>query len=173
MNPDPASLENLRDIAEPPPVSWLPLAPGWWFVCALVLVVAAYFSFRIWRSWRANAYRRAALDELAAASDISTIAEILKRTALASYPRADVAALTGAAWYEWLEKTGGQRMSDQVCAALIGGVFGASSTMSQQEVTAFTSAWISNHLAHDLIDSRVEQYTKSSSESHAEGEIPC
>lgn len=38
MNADASSLDDLRDIAVPPPVSWWPLAPGWWVV---ILIVAS------------------------------------------------------------------------------------------------------------------------------------
>jgi hypothetical protein len=148
MNPDPANLDNLRDLAEPPMVSWWPLAPGWWGGLVLVLLASAYFSFRFWRSWRARAYRRAALAELVFGADLATVAGLLKRTALVAYPRSEVAGLTGTVWCEWLEKTGGERMPDQVREALSGGVFGVDSAASSPEVTAFTSAWISNHRCH-------------------------
>jgi hypothetical protein len=146
---DPASLDNLRDIVEPSAVPWWPLAPGWWFVIALVAFAAAYFSIRAFRSWRADAYRRAALRELAGGAGISSAATLLKRTALVAYPRAEVAALTGVAWCDWLEKTGGESMPESVRSALTHGVFGAGSTASQPELAAFTSAWISSHRTHD------------------------
>ena len=46
MKPDPASLENLRDIAVPPPVPWWPPAPGWWVLGLLALLVLIYLGLR-------------------------------------------------------------------------------------------------------------------------------
>ena len=114
MNNDPASLENLRDIVVPPPVPWWPPAPGWWIVFAMLLVTVAVFGFRAWRSWHANAYRRQALRELRGVTSVAKIAEILKRTALGAYPRTDVASLSGTAWCQWLEETGGRPVPENV-----------------------------------------------------------
>ena len=94
MKPDPASLDNLRDIVEPPPIPWWPPAVGWWVLLGLVVVMAAVVGLLAWRKWRAGAYRRAALSELESAHGMAAIAETLKRTALAAFPRTDVAALS-------------------------------------------------------------------------------
>ncbi len=147
MEADPASLDNLRDITVPPPVSWWPLAPGWWVIMAVILVATVSFGYRAWRRWKANAYRRDALAELDQATEVASMVEILKRTALVAYPRAEVAALTGSPWCAWLEKTGRERMSDGVRAALTKGVFARSSELesSSPEVSAFVSAWITRH----------------------------
>jgi hypothetical protein len=106
MPSDAASLDNLRDIVAPPPVSWWPPAPGWWFLMALACAFGAWLVYRIWKTRRANAYRRAALRELGAAARPEDVAEILKRTALAAYSRSDVAALSGDAWLRFLDATG-------------------------------------------------------------------
>ena len=50
MKPDPASLENLRDIAVPPPVPWWPPAPGWWVVMAVLAIAVIVVAFRAWRA---------------------------------------------------------------------------------------------------------------------------
>ena len=63
MSSDPASLSNLRDLAEPGPVSWWPLAPGWWVLTGVLVITLAVATFRRLKKYRANAYRRAALGE--------------------------------------------------------------------------------------------------------------
>jgi hypothetical protein len=117
MTNDPADLANLRDIALPPPVPWWPPAPGWWILAAALLAAAAVLALRRLRRWRADAYRRAALRELAALEAAvgstpprelaAAVSALLKRTALAAFPRADCASLSGTAWIDFLDRTGG------------------------------------------------------------------
>ena len=62
--------------------------------------------------WRANAYRRAAsreLERVEAAQEWAQLSEVLKRTALATFPRESVAGLTGTDWLAFLDRTGGTR----------------------------------------------------------------
>jgi hypothetical protein len=146
MNSDPTSLENLRDIAQPPPVSWWPPALGWWVVLALIFIVAAFAAWRGWRRWQARAYRREAVRELESAQSIAEIAALLKRTALAVYPRSEIASLSGHAWCQWLQQTGGQPVPNAVAKVFSEGLFAESAQENAQgEVSAFVRAWIQNH----------------------------
>jgi len=105
-------LSALRDIHLPEPVSFWPLAPGWWVLAGLVVLsaVGAYVLVRR----RRRGLRRAALDELELllarfreTRDTSTLASglsmLVRRFALLRFPRADVAALHGEEWTEFLE----------------------------------------------------------------------
>lgn len=147
MNTDPASLDNLRDIAELDPVSWWPLAAGWWVLMLAVGILLLTFLVRAWRSYQRNAYRRSALRSLESAADIGTVADILKRTALCVYPRNEIASLSGAAWSGWLEQTSGVRVTDSVAKSLSDGVFAADTSHSVDETKAFASEWIRHHVA--------------------------
>lgn len=102
---DPSDLSNLRDIVVPPEVALWPPAPGWWIVAAGCLAAAAILTAMAVAHRRRNAYRRAALDALGTAlpQDISAV---LKRAAIAAWPRTEVAALTGPAWLAFLDHTG-------------------------------------------------------------------
>lgn len=113
---DPASLQNLHDIVLPPPVGWWPLANGWVFLLGLLVIVIAWLSYRSIQRWNRNRYRRAALHELAEISrglevgsdrerHLRQIPGLLKRTALAAYPRNEVASLNGERWYRFLNGT--------------------------------------------------------------------
>ncbi len=120
MVPQPETLVGLIDqlgaIAEPAPVSMAPATPAW-AVLALVLVAAAALGLLAWiRHRRATAYRRAALKELRALAPaigqgdptaLASLDILLRRTALAAFPRAEVASLTGPAWIAFLDRTGG------------------------------------------------------------------
>jgi hypothetical protein len=115
-SPDPASLQNLNDIVLPATVDWWPLAPGWYFLFALLLIVLAWFGYRSLHRWMNNRYRRAALRELQLLADrihateerdanLRQIPILLKRTALSAYPRKQVASLTGDDWFHFLNST--------------------------------------------------------------------
>ncbi len=114
---DPTSLDRLQDIVTPPPVPWWPPAPGWWVAGAAALALIGWLAWRAWTRWRAAAYRRAALAELrgieARAADdaqraaaLGDLPALVKRTALAAFPRAAVASLSGDAWLRFLDRTG-------------------------------------------------------------------
>lgn len=102
---DPADLSNLRDLALPAEVPLWPPAPGWWIVIAAGVASAVILLAMAIARHRRNAYRREALRELAVA-DSRGISAILKRAALAVWPRERVASLTGPAWLAFLDKTG-------------------------------------------------------------------
>lgn len=111
---DTPQAENLVDLmsrlvepAAPEPVSLAPQTAGWWVLGALVATALAWGLWRSWLRWRANAYRRAALASLADMDDDpAAVAAILRRAALAAFPRAEVAGLTGPDWVGFLCATG-------------------------------------------------------------------
>lgn len=145
MNADPASLANLRDIVTPTPVPWWPLAPGWWFVLAVLGLIVLLAAARWRRRWRADAYRRAALRALGEAESLAEIAEILKRAALIASSRTQVASLSGSSWVGWLEKTGGRPVPPAVAQALTVGIFAEAGTGNVAELAAFAAKWIRGH----------------------------
>jgi len=147
---DTASLANLQDIVVPSAAALWPPAPGWFVIGAILVVLAvAGIVMALVRRHR-SAYRRAALAELESvgAKDkrtIRQIAELLKRTALAAYPRAEVAALTGETWVKWLETTGDVTAPDSVRQALVAGVHRTSQPSDPELLRHFAEAWIRRH----------------------------
>jgi hypothetical protein len=110
-------LDQLHDIALPPPVSMFPATWGWAVAGLLLLALLALAALAWHRHRRATAYRRAALAELRTlapaleqdeAGAFARLDALLRRTALAAFPRAEVAALTGDAWAAFLDRTGGR-----------------------------------------------------------------
>lgn len=112
----PAELQTLRELPLPPPVSYSPQTAGWAFVLAVLIVVALAGAWFAWRRYRRQRYRRRALAEVARiaermtdtaqrAAALADIAGVLKRTALAAWPRERVAALSGEAWLTFLQHT--------------------------------------------------------------------
>ncbi|MBP6683644.1 MAG: DUF4381 domain-containing protein [Halioglobus sp.] len=118
MNPqDP--LAQLHPLREPLPIGWWPPAPGWWLLAVLLLVLLLALAWYLLRRYRARAYRRVALTQLArlqadyrqhgdALQFVAQTNALLKSVALVSYPRREVAASTGADWLAFLNAGLGQ-----------------------------------------------------------------
>ena len=119
MNPDSASLQNLNDIVMPAEVAWWPLAPGWYVLVSVVLILLAYLVYRKLQQVKKNRYRVLALRELselrqgAGTADWLQLPSLLKRAALSAWPRNDVAALSGEDWHRFLDRTAS---TDQFCS---------------------------------------------------------
>lgn len=111
-------LAALREWHLPDPVPWWPPAPGWWLLAGLALLFGFIVLRRWWARRRRTAPARAALVELVAlrglvASEVddrrftSRVSALLRRLALARYPRDQVAGLAGTRWLDFLDRTGG------------------------------------------------------------------
>jgi len=114
MNPAAQQPLPLRDIHLPEAISWWPLAPGWWGIIILVLVLIGLFFLgrAIYRRGQLRREARKALQDIQAqykihqddrllAADLSTL---LRRVTLSYTPRADVASLTDDAWLYFLDR---------------------------------------------------------------------
>lgn len=102
-------LDMLEPVPEPQPVSMVPQTAGWLVLGLFGLAVTCWLLWIALRRYRANGYRRAALRALqAAGDDPAQLATLLRRTALAAYPRSQVAGLHGEDWAGFLNKTYGQ-----------------------------------------------------------------
>ncbi len=145
---DEADLSRLADIVVPPPVPWWPPAPGWWMLLAALLAGLVILLVAAARGWRRNAYRRealAALERLEPAADATAVSAILKRTALAAYPREAVASLTGRTWLAFLDRTSGDH-----AFAEGGGLAAAVSGAPAEDDAALLAAarrWVRHHRA--------------------------
>jgi len=115
------NLSDLRDIVEPATVGWWPLAPGMVLLIMLLMLWMGTACILWWWRWQQNAYRREAVGELAAIKDrirseqnrtqgLRELSSLLKRVALAAYPRAKVAALYGKDWIDFLDAQAAGRL---------------------------------------------------------------
>jgi hypothetical protein len=89
MNPNVPSIEQLKEIALPAPVSYAPQTWGWWVLLALLVIALLLVSARRYWQWRRDRYRREALVRLAQlqkrSDDLNALRELpelLKRVAL-------------------------------------------------------------------------------------------
>ncbi|MCG2633653.1 MAG: DUF4381 domain-containing protein [Gammaproteobacteria bacterium] len=109
-------LGQLRDIRGLDAIGIWPLAPGWWvlLVAGPVLVgVLIWVLHRLWRRYRPSPWARAARRNLAELQQRleqaevvqnREILELVRRIALARFPRSEVANLHGEAWLLWLQR---------------------------------------------------------------------
>ena len=154
MNPqDP--LAQLHPLREPLPVGWWPPAPGWWLLALLLLVLGLTLGWYLLRRYRARAYRRQALAQLARlklqyqqhGDELQFIAganALLKSVALVAYPRREVAASSGADWLAFLNSAAGQEA--QFPAGFASGAYlprGHGIDINQLQRSAAT--WIRRH----------------------------
>lgn len=147
---DATDLTKLADLAVPPPVPFWPPAPGWivLFVVGALLFGALIVRFVL--RWKHDAYRRAAESELAELTERgewTSLSTLIKRTALAAYPRTKVASLSGESWTEFIEQTGGSASLGTRLASLAYEP-GAAERMSEGERIALASDcrhWIRKH----------------------------
>lgn len=146
MKDDPGNLQNLHDVVSPPDISWWPLAPGWYFVLLIASFVLMGLAWKTGKRWRENAYRRAALKALEKASGDVEVAGILRRTALAIAPRADVAGRTGDDWADWIGSLLPNAMPEDVRGHLAADLYRPQSGgPASDSLRAYASEWIRNH----------------------------
>lgn len=117
MNPETLPL---RDIHLPAAISWWPLAPGWWLVLAVTLLVLAGIAWWVFKRFQrvgkttpvttaltelTRLQREYAHDSQALLREISVL---LRRIAISQYGRQTVSGLTGSAWVTFLDQQVGK-----------------------------------------------------------------
>lgn len=105
MEPESQSLSNLQDIVLPAAPSFWPPASGFWILVALILMLLITAAWFIAQFRQRNAYRRAGIALLESANTVYDINVVLKRVALAVFPREQVAALHGEDWIQFMQST--------------------------------------------------------------------
>ena len=106
---------ELRDIHLPEPISWWPVAPGWWLlVASLVLIIIVFFIVRkIYINRQLKRDISAELENIKqqfqATQNKSQLAKslsiLLRRACITYYPTDHIAGLTGSDWLLYLDST--------------------------------------------------------------------
>lgn len=140
-------LAALRPLHPPAPVGWWPPAPGWWVLAALLVAALGL----TWWHRRRSALRRAALTELrrlelSQLDDTRLSAgvnQLLRRVALACFPREQVAPLSGEAWLRFLD---GRARVRGFCSGpgrvLATGPFAPACTLDRTALLRLARQWI-------------------------------
>lgn len=140
----------LRDIHAPPVPELWPPAPGWWVLVAVVLVALGFALWRLYRRFGAVRRRRRILGELQnlkgrskGADLVAEVSALLKRVALARYPRTDVASLTGQGWLDFLDRSGGAgRFAEGPGKVLAEGPYAPAPAFDAEALLALAADWI-------------------------------
>ena len=142
-------LAQLAPEHAPPAAGWWPLAPGWWMVLGLIVVIAV--GFVCWRRWWRDPHadaRRAALRELQhiRASDddgpvvARAIENLMRRFAMAVFGRERVSRLAGSSWLGFV--SGEANAPASAGESLLAAAFGNSPNDQRHEWIATAEAFV-------------------------------
>jgi hypothetical protein len=150
MNGAADPLAELRPLHLPTEIGWWPPAPGWWVLAVVLLALLAWAAM----IWRRGAARREALGIIRALAHAKLtgpmlaqqINLLLRRYAMACYPRQNAAALAGPRWLEFLDRHGAGREFGSVGGqALIGAAFAAHADVDRDELIGLATHWIKHN----------------------------
>ena len=136
----------LKDFHLPDPVSWWPLAVGWWLVILLCVLATAGLLWWFRASApnrRRSKLRKIARDELGrleaeykvsndAGRLLQDISILIRRLAMSLSPRGRVAGLCGQDWADWLRRQG---LDEQSLTLLLEGPY---TRVARSDVTTLT-----------------------------------
>lgn len=142
---------HLRDIHLPPPASWWPLAPGWWILVGIALLLLAWL---IWRGYRRRLPRRrwqAASRELDAlkvahatdhddAAFAAGISQLLRRSACIRDPAS--VGLRGQAWHAAMRDLSGKKELAPALLTLEDAMYRPTAALDVSEVTSAARLWL-------------------------------
>lgn len=146
-------LAQLKDIHLPDPVGWWPLAPGWYLLMILIVLLISIGIYKLYQRYLNARAKHRALDLLNkyqeyyekdnnAALASARISELLRRVALVYYPREEVASLHGEAWVDFLSRTVKGLDFNSVKSMLLESPFKSAETASLKPLFRCAEQWI-------------------------------
>lgn len=111
MNP----LQQLKDIHSPAPIPFWPLAPGWYILIGIFLVLCLLGVYLLYEYRNKHLAKKLALKRLQHLRNkalqqpdkkiITELSVLVRRAALIKYSRHEIAGLQGNAWLKFLDKS--------------------------------------------------------------------
>ncbi len=146
-------LSELHDIHLPQPLSWWPPAIGWCLLSFLALLLVLFSVYRAYKRYRANQAKREALylwekyyhsyqETLNTQQASANLSSLLRRVALAYYPRVEVAGLKGQAWTDFLTQCSKQINFQELQAFLLETPYQSQSQLNAERLFQYTKQWI-------------------------------
>jgi len=159
-------LDQLRDIHLPEPVSWWPLAPGWWILIIGGCLLSAWLIQFLYRRYRANRYRRQALQQLkqlqltsSAQQQLRKLFELLKQTANSAYPNRHPGSKSIELFIYFLQNSCEKSVFENLDLQLDKALYSNSEPTSSNSEQLFEDAriWMKEHkAAHQLKPGKLE-----------------
>ena len=152
------SLDSMHDIIIPHAISFWPLAPGWYALSLVVLAYGVHLTLKSWTRYRANAYRREALNELVSlvekdnTLEMKRLLTLMKRVALQKFGRENVAALSDTLWWEFVEQHSEVKIETRLRYLVQDVLYGSDLVVSIDDIAnmrAIAKVWIETHGALD------------------------
>jgi hypothetical protein len=152
------ALAKLKDIHLPSAVSWWPLAPGWWILLALFLVMLVLVIYLYIRSQRKTSqeiiieqslqiFYQLQQQSLTPKILIMELSELLRRTAISLYGRDEVANLAGDDWLRFLNKHGSTKaFTEGVGRALAEQPYRPNVDYNRDALLGLTNDWLKKQL---------------------------
>jgi len=109
-----------------------------WVALGIVVAVLLFVVWRFYATRKRNAYRKAGLLLLSGARTAHDVSLIMKRVALAAFPREQVASLYGDDWAVFLHKTCPRSDFSEMVTT-------DADTESDQELIELAGIWIRHH----------------------------
>ena len=150
--------QQLRDVHLPEPVSWWPLAFGWWLLIAFGCIAIIAMLIFLHRKKQQNQYRKEALLQLDNVysiwqQDKNTVAylqsvnAVLKRSIQHTKGASHFLRLSGVNWVSSLNSLVKKPLSEQTQNALSIDCYQAHSDADVSDVQANATRWIKSHQA--------------------------
>lgn len=148
------NLAQLRDVHLPDPLSIWPPAPGWFLLAALIIGGMLGIVYIIYRHWKKQTPKRQALKQLnelafryqqnkQAALIIPELSILLRRLALAYFPRIETAGLCGNEWLTFLNTTGNtSAFTDKISTILTDAPYQKEPSQELSETFIICRQWI-------------------------------
>jgi len=150
-------LQQLHDIHLPQPISFWPLAPGWYVLAAIIAIVALLMSFGIYYFYRSFKRRRKVLFELRrlqenatnkiSAEIVAELSSLLKRVAMFRYPSEFIAGISGKEWLDFLNgKTKNNDFSYEEGMLLVTVAYQPAKDVDLEKLFIIVRCWIKRNL---------------------------
>lgn len=143
--------EDFVEVVSPAGVDWWPQTTGWVLLALVLLALVVSRAYRRLLHWYRNRYRREAAERLQqlAPGSLSGINRLLKLTALAAFPREQVAQLSGEPWVKFLNAQCGEPVFGEALCPLLAQATYTGTTVDEgthRLLVEASLAWIRLHV---------------------------
>jgi hypothetical protein len=158
----PNPLDQLRELHLPEPISWWPLAPGWWLLALVGSALLVWLLRWLYRRYKAKYYRRQALGQLQALQagtdsqeQLRALFVLLKQTANCAYPNRQPSSLAIEPFVEFLRFSCDKSVFNQSTLELQSLLYARQTSEQSPDLELlFKDAriWIVSHMQEDKLE---------------------